>query len=186
MPAGVCMLCCLSAMLMRKPGAAGNVLLASAGDAAHGFAAKVCDFGLARSMDVASCIDTRTYGDHPAEWHCCCSSQCGFPVACGGCSASPMGSRGDAHVGSAWLPAGSQFWRVLGARFLQCMRGSRLGGSREAEVMGARARAGTVTHMPPELLEAGIVSRACDVWSFGILLWCAPLLFIRVLCCFLL
>jgi hypothetical protein len=42
--------------------AAGNVLLASA-DAPHGFCAKVCDFGLARSMDVASRIDTRTYGD---------------------------------------------------------------------------------------------------------------------------
>jgi hypothetical protein len=41
--------------------AAGNVLLASA-DAPHGFCAKVCDFGLARSMDVASRIDTRTYG----------------------------------------------------------------------------------------------------------------------------
>ena len=59
------------------------------------------------------------------------------------------------------------------------MRGSRLGSSREAEVTEA-ARAGTVTHMPPELLEAGILGRACDVWSFGILLWCAPLLSVRV------
>ena len=37
----------------------------------------------------------------------------------------------------------------------------------------ARARAGTVTHMPPELLESGVLGRACDVWSFGILLWYA-------------
>ena len=36
------------------------------------------------------------------------------------------------------------------------------------------ACAGTVTHMPPELLESGVLSRACDVWSFGILLWRAP------------
>jgi hypothetical protein len=37
----------------------------------------------------------------------------------------------------------------------------------------ARARRGTVTHMPPELLASGVLGRACDVWSFGILLWCA-------------
>lgn len=61
------MLRCFSAMPMCGTGAAGNVLLATARDAAHGFAAKVCDFGLARSMDAASCIDTRTYGDLPAE-----------------------------------------------------------------------------------------------------------------------
>lgn len=61
------MLSCFSAMLMYRTGTAGNVLLASASDARHGFAAKVCDFGLARSMDVASRLDTRTYGDHPAE-----------------------------------------------------------------------------------------------------------------------
>ena len=30
---------------------------------------------------------------------------------------------------------------------------------------------GTVTHMAPELLERGRLSRASDVYSFGILLW---------------
>ena len=30
---------------------------------------------------------------------------------------------------------------------------------------------GTVTHMPPELLESGIISKAADGWSFGVLLW---------------
>ena len=41
---------------------AGNVLLAASREAPHGFCAKVCDFGLARRMDVASRVDTRTYG----------------------------------------------------------------------------------------------------------------------------
>lgn len=44
------------------------------------------------------------------------------------------------------------------------------------------ACAGTVTHMPPELLESGVLSRACDVWSFGILLWCAPCLSVCLHC----
>lgn len=30
---------------------------------------------------------------------------------------------------------------------------------------------GTITHMPPELLEKGIASKAADVYSFGVLLW---------------
>lgn len=30
---------------------------------------------------------------------------------------------------------------------------------------------GTITHMPPELLEQGIISKAADVYSFGVLLW---------------
>lgn len=30
---------------------------------------------------------------------------------------------------------------------------------------------GTLTHMPPELLEHGITSKAADVYSFGVLLW---------------
>jgi len=30
---------------------------------------------------------------------------------------------------------------------------------------------GTVTHMPPELLEGGVLTSAADVFSFGILLW---------------
>lgn len=42
--------------------AAGNVLLAASREAPHGFRAKVCDFGMARNMDVATRIDTRTYG----------------------------------------------------------------------------------------------------------------------------
>ena len=50
---------------------AGNVLLAASPEAPHGFRAKVCDFGMARRMDVASRIDTRTYGA-PAtqQGHC--------------------------------------------------------------------------------------------------------------------
>lgn len=31
--------------------------------------------------------------------------------------------------------------------------------------------AGTVTHMPPELLMEGKMSKAVDVWSFGVVLW---------------
>ncbi|KAK9827953.1 hypothetical protein WJX81_000153 [Elliptochloris bilobata] len=85
----------------------GNVLLAAcSAKGPNGFCAKVCDFGLARSMDVATRVDARTYRAPPSRlWH-------------------------------------------------GCMR-----------------LAGTVTHMPPELLESGVLSRACDVWSFGILLW---------------
>ena len=30
---------------------------------------------------------------------------------------------------------------------------------------------GTVTHMPPELLIQGDLSKACDVYAFGALLW---------------
>lgn len=30
---------------------------------------------------------------------------------------------------------------------------------------------GTVSHMPPELLQEGIMSSAADVYSYGILLW---------------
>ena len=41
---------------------AGNVLLAASAEAPHTFCAKVSDFGMARSMDVATRIDTRTYG----------------------------------------------------------------------------------------------------------------------------
>lgn len=30
---------------------------------------------------------------------------------------------------------------------------------------------GTITHMPPETLTHGIISKAMDVYSFGVLLW---------------
>ena len=30
---------------------------------------------------------------------------------------------------------------------------------------------GTVTHMPPELLMEGLLTKAGDVWAFGILMW---------------
>jgi hypothetical protein len=30
---------------------------------------------------------------------------------------------------------------------------------------------GTITHMPPEMLEHGICSKAADVYAFGVLLW---------------
>ena len=30
---------------------------------------------------------------------------------------------------------------------------------------------GTLTHMPPEVLEHGVTSKAADVYSFGVLLW---------------
>ena len=32
---------------------------------------------------------------------------------------------------------------------------------------------GTVTHMPPELLTTGRLTKAADVYAFGVLLWCA-------------
>jgi serine/threonine protein kinase len=35
----------------------------------------------------------------------------------------------------------------------------------------AAAAVGTITHMPPETLEHGIISKAADVYSFGVLLW---------------
>ena len=59
---------------------AGNVLLAASSEAAHGFCAKVCDFGMARSMDVASFIDTRTYGAHslPAGTRACSAAGSAF------------------------------------------------------------------------------------------------------------
>ena len=41
---------------------AGNVLLQSAPGSAHGFAAKVADFGLVRDFSVVSRLQTRTYG----------------------------------------------------------------------------------------------------------------------------
>jgi hypothetical protein len=41
---------------------AGNILLTADAGAPHGFAAKVADFGLARSLDLHSRIETRTYG----------------------------------------------------------------------------------------------------------------------------
>ena len=41
---------------------AGNVLLRSASGSAHGFAAKVADFGLARDFSIISRLETRTYG----------------------------------------------------------------------------------------------------------------------------
>lgn len=40
----------------------GNVLLASAPDAPHGFTAKIGDFGLSRKMDIQSRIETKTTG----------------------------------------------------------------------------------------------------------------------------
>ena len=30
---------------------------------------------------------------------------------------------------------------------------------------------GTVTHQPPETLRDGILSRSCDVYSLGVLMW---------------
>lgn len=30
---------------------------------------------------------------------------------------------------------------------------------------------GTVTHMPPELLMEGLLTKAGDVWAFGVLMW---------------
>ncbi len=30
---------------------------------------------------------------------------------------------------------------------------------------------GTVTHMPPELLSEGTLSKQADVYSFGVMLW---------------
>ncbi len=41
---------------------AGNVLLTSCDDVPHGFHAKISDFGLARTLNVQSKIETRTYG----------------------------------------------------------------------------------------------------------------------------
>lgn len=41
---------------------AGNVLLTSCATSAHGFCAKVSDFGLARDMDLTSCVETKTTG----------------------------------------------------------------------------------------------------------------------------
>ncbi|CAL8465638.1 g5174 [Coccomyxa elongata] len=69
----------------------GNVLLASAPDAPHGFTAKISDFGLSRRMDIQSRIETKTTG--------------------------------------------------------------------------------TVNYMPPEVLSEGIISKAADVYAFGVLLW---------------
>eukprot|EP00884_Botryococcus_braunii_P002388 jgi/Botrbrau1/1214/Bobra.0163s0022.1 len=40
----------------------GNVLLTDDPTAAHGWMAKVADFGMAREVNVAACIKTRTYG----------------------------------------------------------------------------------------------------------------------------
>jgi serine/threonine protein kinase len=49
----------------------------------------------------------------------------------------------------------------------------------------AAAAAGTITHMPPELLEHGVSSKAADVYSFGVLLWQVRLIVLFVLssCC---
>jgi len=41
---------------------------------------------------------------------------------------------------------------------------------------------GTVTHMAPEVLSRGVVSKAADVFSFGVLL-CAPSALSRALVC---
>eukprot|EP00878_Enallax_costatus_P010057 GHUV01010498.1.p1 GENE.GHUV01010498.1~~GHUV01010498.1.p1 ORF type:complete len:719 (+),score=216.73 GHUV01010498.1:179-2335(+) len=42
--------------------------------------------------------------------------------------------------------------------------------SNEAPIIETRTY-GTVTHMPPELLMDGKMSKAVDVWSFGVVLW---------------
>jgi serine/threonine protein kinase len=41
---------------------AGNVLLSSSPDSAHGFSVKISDFGLSRKMDIQSRIETKTTG----------------------------------------------------------------------------------------------------------------------------
>ena len=76
---------------------AGNILLTSDAGAPHGFAAKVADFGLARSLDLQSRIETRTYGTvthmphellcsgimSKARARCCtCMPWPSHPVAC--------------------------------------------------------------------------------------------------------
>ncbi|KAF5842686.1 kinase-like domain-containing protein [Dunaliella salina] len=46
------------------------------------------------------------------------------------------------------------------------------GMSRALEAMAISTKTyGTITHMPPETLTQGIVSKAMDVYSFGVLLW---------------
>ena len=30
---------------------------------------------------------------------------------------------------------------------------------------------GTISYMPPELISSGQLSAACDVWSFGVIVW---------------
>jgi hypothetical protein len=47
-------------VLLRRTG--GNILLTEDTEAAHGWRAKVADFGMARATDVTSRIKTRTYG----------------------------------------------------------------------------------------------------------------------------
>mmetsp|Transcript_14760 Transcript_14760/g.44574 ORF Transcript_14760/g.44574 Transcript_14760/m.44574 type:complete len:866 (+) Transcript_14760:431-3028(+) len=69
----------------------GNILLTHDDEQPHGFSCKVADFGLSRGLDVASVLQTKTYG--------------------------------------------------------------------------------TVTHMPPELLTEGQLSKAADAYAFGTILW---------------
>ena len=42
---------------------------------------------------------------------------------------------------------------------------------------------GTVTHMPPELLMEGLLTKAGDVWAFGILMWWVQQLFWQAVHC---
>ena len=62
--------------------------------------------------------------------------------------------------GCAGLQAG-----VLGSAALCQAVTSDLCGQVETQTMG------TVTHMPPELLMEGLLTKAGDVWAFGILMW---------------
>ena len=41
---------------------AGNVLLNSSADSAHGFEVKIADFGMARDLGAAAMLETRSYG----------------------------------------------------------------------------------------------------------------------------
>jgi len=41
---------------------AGNVLLNSSADSAHGLEAKIADFGMARDLGAAAMLETRSYG----------------------------------------------------------------------------------------------------------------------------
>ncbi|BDA44193.1 probable serine/threonine-protein kinase STY13 at C-terminar half [Coccomyxa sp. Obi] len=54
-----------------------------------------------------------------------------------------------------------------------CAKVSDFGLARDMEVVSRveTKTTGTVTHMPPEVLSHGIISKAADVFAFGVLLW---------------
>ena len=61
-------------------------------------------------------------------------------------------------------------WRHTGR---QCLQVADFGLSRKLNIQSklSTETVGTITHMPPELLIDGVMSKAGDVFAFGVLLW---------------